>query len=565
MLVASTAAALVFSWHVVLTRVMSPLALWPLHPHIQVHPDRMLVASTAAEPVVRLWSPEAEAAVTNAEAAVLLAASRAAAEEDAAEGRDQPGLPRLMNMLQHIGNQLVGGLLDAGLGLQGGGNRGGRAEFGGGGVGAGLMMGGGGGGGRRAINVQADEAPTAPQAVPLAGRRATAAAAGAGTGTAAAVGARAGAAAAAGPNRLAGLAHAQQQPQQQPGLHLLDLMQGLTREAEGVPRNPSTNAAAAAAAAAAGGARGGRLAAAPQGGPPAALQQLQPPQQLGAPSLRGIPQVRVRGTQGDDALGRQAHSTVREEVVAQHSGTVAHSTVRGGGGGGACCGAVGLCSDVLTSQGHAHSTLPGLAAAQRGCFLIPCRSGLLLSPLQVMSPSPAALLGPAALGLPPPPLLGAATNPGGPPTAAAVAGAGGMPRLFPLGGVSGGMLPGLGVGMDMGLPGGLLMGQQLPPRPPASGAAAQQQANQDEEARLLHHQLQVATQQQQQQQQDVRSLQQQLQAARQEQLLLLRQQQLAQQHEANLLEHFRQQLEQHPNPDQRRRQNQHQQDQQDQQ
>lgn len=237
----------------------------------------MLVASTAAEPVVRLWSPEAEAAVTDAEAEVLLAASRAAAEADAAEGRDQPGLPRLMNMLQHIGNQLVGGLLDAGLGLQGG-NRG-RAEFGGG-AGAGLM--GGGGGGRRAINVQAGGAPT-PQAVPLAGRRATATAAGAGTGTAATVGAGARA------------AHAQQQPQQLPGLglDLLDFMR-LTGEAEGVPRNPGTNAAAAAAA---GGARAGRLAAAPRQGLPAALQQLQPPQQPGAPSLGGVPQVREAHTE----------------------------------------------------------------------------------------------------------------------------------------------------------------------------------------------------------------------------------------------------------------------------
>jgi hypothetical protein len=259
----------------------------------------MLVASTAAELVVRLWSPEAEAAVTDSETAVLLAASRAAAEADAAEGREQPGLPRLMNMLQHIGNQLVGGLLDAGLGMQGG-NRG-RADFGGGGAGAGLM--GGAGGGRRAINVQAGGA-RAPQAVPLGGHRATAAAAAAGTQTGTpAAGAGVGAAAAAAPNRLAGLAHGQQQqqPQQRPGLSLLDLMQGLTQEAEGVVRNRAN-----AAAAAGGVGRGGRRAAAPQG-VPAALQPPQPPQQPGAPSLGGIPQV--SDTQGDSAFNRQAHRT----------------------------------------------------------------------------------------------------------------------------------------------------------------------------------------------------------------------------------------------------------------
>lgn len=73
----------------------------------------MLVASTASEPVVRLWSPEATSPTSTEEVAELAAASRAAADAGQAGAQlDPAGLPGLMGMLQHIGEQLMGGLLN---------------------------------------------------------------------------------------------------------------------------------------------------------------------------------------------------------------------------------------------------------------------------------------------------------------------------------------------------------------------------------------------------------------------------------------------------------------------
>jgi hypothetical protein len=97
---------------------------------MQVHPRHMLLASTAAEPVVRLWSPEAAAAVTPQDTAELLAANRAAAdaEGDEAAAGGHPGLPRLLGMLQQLGQQLMGGLIDMGMQERGAGEGGGEGQ-----------------------------------------------------------------------------------------------------------------------------------------------------------------------------------------------------------------------------------------------------------------------------------------------------------------------------------------------------------------------------------------------------------------------------------------------------